>query len=146
MSQRRPSTTLLPLETLLVGAWLALIVVVPAALVLVNRELIATHADEAARIGNVLRHRAGVAEGLLGAFVVLLHMRRGARGFALLLPFAAFTLAVVWALVVVPLAAEVATTRVPTWFAPADAGRSLLEASLLFLSFFGELVSRGART
>jgi len=77
--------SLVPMEPLVVGAWVTLVIAAWAF------------------AGNALpRHHTALAETLLGVFLLTLVMRRGARGLALLVPFAALTLAVVSGVVLLP--------------------------------------------
>ncbi len=116
---------------LLVGAWLALSVALPATLALLRREL---PAADAARVGQSIGERVRVAEAAIGTFVVLLHLRRRARGVALVLPFAALTLVLAAALFLAPLAARAAPSNA-AWIARADLGVTLGQALLLFACF-----------
>lgn len=103
MPSRRASPTLalVPLETFLVGAWVSLTVTAWLARREVLRTFAADH-DAALRFDARLSFQVGLAEALLGAFLVLLVLRRRAHGADLLLPFAAFTLALTFLLYVHP--------------------------------------------
>ena len=77
MPRRKPTapTSLVPIEALLIGAWITLI-------------LLARLLDLPASQISWVRH----VEVLFGAFLTLLTLRRQARGVSLLLPFAALTI------------------------------------------------------
>lgn len=122
---------MVPLETLLVGAWLALAVATPAVLACVRHEI---SGDAAARLASAIERRTGFGEALIGIFVCLLALRRRARGAALVLPFAALAATLATPLFLAPLAASVAPAR-PTWVAAAAFGVAAAQALLLFATF-----------
>lgn len=100
-ARAQPKTTLVPLETFLVGAWIATTLTAWLA----RRDVLRTFAaDRAAALAldGRLAFRAGVAETLIGAFLVLLALRRRAHGPSLLLPVAAFTVALAFLLYLQP--------------------------------------------
>lgn len=78
------------MEILLIGAWIA---------VILTLQLVSVTAAERIRIGH--------GEVLLGAFLVLLALRRHARGVDLLLPFAALAIALLFELFLLPEATRI---------------------------------------
>ncbi len=169
MSRRQDARkdSLLPLELLLVGGWIAVTVVQWLArqshvellretrLALLGRLLPRTTAEErlaamrfcVTEIDRLLAFRVGLGEAILGAFLVLLALRRHAHGLGLALPFCAFTIALAFAFVLSPDAARLgaaarmdALTRV-YWIAYA---LEVLKVLVLFTMFL--LVQRSVRT
>lgn len=91
----------MPLETFLAGAWIAMSLTAW----LSRRDVLRTFAVErtaALQLDSRLAFQVGVAETLIGAFLVLLALRRRAHGASLFLPVVAFTIALAMLLYVQP--------------------------------------------
>lgn len=165
----------MPVETFLIGAWISLVLAVRVAaanhLALVaggaarrldallaraaREDRLLALSQSAAELNRGLFFKAGLAEALLGVFLVLLALRRQARGLALLLPFAALALALLDLLLLAPEAAllgraleglpaseAAARSHGLSWLLHAGAGRDVAQVLVLFAMFL--LLARGA--
>lgn len=165
----------MPVETFLIGGWISLVLTVRVAaanhLQLVagkaahrldtllmqaaREDRLLALSQSAAELNRGLSFKAGLAEALLGVFLVLLALRRQARGLALLLPFSALALALLDLLLLAPETARIgraleglpageaaARSHGLSWLLHAGAGRDVLQVLVLFAMFL--LLARGA--
>jgi hypothetical protein len=123
---RRASARLKPVETALVGAWLACLALFWVAAV--NHRMVPAAALE---LDSALRAKTALAEGAIGAVVVLLQLRRGEHGLRLLLPFAALALMLICATWLAPDAERLARVIEEDAARRAERAATLREAKLL---------------
>lgn len=110
MARKSQPNSLIPIETLLCGSWITLILLI---------SLLTLPADQ--RL--LLRH----TEVLFAAFLTLLALRREARGLSLLLPFAALTLTLFFETVLRPSAAHA-----PGSWAAVTTAHDLIKVLIVF--------------
>ncbi len=161
-------SSLVPVETFLLGGWISLVLTVRVA-VANHLQLVAGKAahrldtllmqaaredrllalqQSAAEMSRGLFFKTSLAEALLGVFLVLLALRRQARGLALLLPFSALALALLDLLLLAPETARLgraleglsaaeaaARARGLTWLLHAGAGLDVVQVLVLFAMF-----------
>ncbi|MFH0945526.1 MAG: hypothetical protein V2A76_10050 [Planctomycetota bacterium] len=121
MARKSQPHSLVPIETLLSGSWITLILLI-SLLTLPQGERM------------LLRH----AEVLFAAFLTLLALRREARGLSLLLPFAAFTLTLFFETVL-----RSPAPRSPGWWSAVVTAQDLLKVLLVFGIFLLGMTHQG---
>jgi len=119
-----------PLETFLIGAWIA----VTLTSWLARRDL----GRGSFLVEERFAFHVGCAEAIVGSFIALLALRRRAHGLGLLLPFAALTIALAFVLVIHPETARLFhadRTDGVTAYLHASYALELTKVVILFFAF-----------